>query len=170
MTYYTSRRAFLGVVTRFCGLAGWGDRIGLSRGNEREPSQRSLQSVDSRAVPANKGIWTSAEELAELSDSGPLWRNVESAADRPTKPPDLSEQDQKNSVHVLAKALVYARTGEQRYRDQVVLNCLQAIGTEAGRTLALARKLLAYVFAADLVGLPPDEDQEFREWLAAVRH
>ena len=41
-----------------------------------------------------------------------------------------------------------------------------AIDTEiGGRTLALGRELVAYVIAADLVGLTPSEDAVFRDWL-----
>ncbi len=71
-------------------------------------------------------------------------------------------------MRVLAKALVYARTGEESYREEVVENLMEAIGTEeGGRTLALGRELVAYVIAADLINLPADEDEdeEFRDWL-----
>jgi hypothetical protein len=71
-----------------------------------------------------------------------------------------------NNVHTLAKALVFARTGEPRYRDEVRHLCMAAIGTErGGRTLALGRELAAYVIAADLVGLEREEDAKFRDWL-----
>jgi hypothetical protein len=66
----------------------------------------------------------------------------------------------------MAKALVFARTKDQRYRTEVINACMAAIGTEkGGRTLALGRELAAYVIAANLVGLPPSEDQRFRTWL-----
>jgi len=59
------------------------------------------------------------------------------------------------NVRVLANALVFARTGDPARRARVVEACRAAMGTEAGgRTLALGRELLAYVVAADLVGLP----------------
>ncbi|UCC52974.1 MAG: alginate lyase family protein [Anaerolineaceae bacterium] len=73
-----------------------------------------------------------------------------------------------NNVYVLAKALVFARTGELDYREDVIDNLMAAIGTEqGGRTLALGRELVAYVIAADLVNLPAeeDEDRRFRSWL-----
>jgi hypothetical protein len=71
-----------------------------------------------------------------------------------------------NNVYVLAKALVYARTGVQRYRTEVRQNCMAAINTElGGETLALGRELAAYVIAADLVGLEPSEDVAFSAWL-----
>lgn len=119
-----------------------------------------------RPVPRNAGIWTSAKELAVLPTSGPAWQHLKEVADHPTALPDLSNQDQTNNCQVLAKALVYARTGEQRYREIVIDNCMKVIGTEqGGRTLALGRNLAAYVIAADLVGLELEQDRRFRTWL-----
>lgn len=98
--------------------------------------------------------------------SGIGWENMKNHADRDAGLPNLSDQDQKNNVYVLAKALVYARTGEEKYRQEVISQCMAAIGTErGGRTLALGRELAAYVIAADLVGLPAAEDAAFRAWL-----
>ena len=120
---------------------------------------------------AGKGIWIGAEEIAALPTSGPAWENLRAEADEPTGTPDLSNQDDDVNVRVLAKALVFARTGDARYRTEVIDACRRAIGTEdGGRTLALGRELAAYVIAADLVGLPPDLDAPFRSWLASVRH
>lgn len=114
------------------------------------------------------GIWISAPELARLPTSGPAWEHLKEQADRSEGDPRLRNQDQNNNVLVLAKALVYARTGEESYREEVIENLMAAIGTEeGGRTLALGRELVAYVIAADLINLPADEeeDEEFRDWL-----
>jgi hypothetical protein len=114
------------------------------------------------------GIWLSKEELASLPISGLAWDQLKAAADQDPGQPDLSDQDQLNDVYVLAKALVYARTGEHKYRDEVIENIMEAMGTEdGGRTLALGRGLVAYVIAADLVNLPADADtdRKFRAWL-----
>ncbi len=117
---------------------------------------------------ASKGIWISPDELAALPMSGPAWKRLKQHADAPAGVPNLKDQDQENNVNVLAKALVYARTGQAGYRDEVRAQCMAAIGTEVGgRTLALGRELAAYVIAADLVGLEPSEDQIFRTWLRA---
>jgi hypothetical protein len=115
---------------------------------------------------SSRGIWISREELASLPTSGPAWQHIQEVADRPIKQPDLKDQDQTNNVAVLAKSLVYGRTGEPKYRAEVIDHCLQAIGTEkGGRTLALGRNLAAYVIAADLVGLEPADDERFSAWL-----
>jgi hypothetical protein len=111
-------------------------------------------------------IWITPEEIATLPDSGPAWENVLAAASRNTNNPDLSNQEDMVNVWVLAKALVYVRTGHEKYRNDVIQACSKAIDTElGGRTLALGRELISYVIAANLVGLPENRDRDFRAWL-----
>ena len=115
---------------------------------------------------ASKGIWISREEISKLPTSGEAWQNVKSAADESTDSPNISDQNDPTNVRVMAKALVYVRTGDERYRQDVIAACMAAIGTEkGGRTLAMGRELIAYVIAADLVDMPADKDQTFRTWL-----
>lgn len=122
-------------------------------------------------IAATKGIWISRAELAQLPTSGSAWETLKAAADAPTELPTLSDQDSKANTTVLAKALVFARTGEQQYRDQVVeaLKVITFNNTEdGGRTLALGRELAAYVIAADLIDLAsydPSLDGQFRQKL-----
>ncbi len=117
------------------------------------------------------GIWISSEELAKLPTSGPAWKNLKEAADENAGTPDLSNQNDKTNVLILAKALVFARTGEAKYRDQVMeaLQVLTYGNTESGgRALALGRELGAYVIAADLINLAeynPSLDVQFRQKL-----
>lgn len=119
-----------------------------------------------RVRAAREGVWISRDEIMALPMSGPAWNALKAQADQPAGIPVLSDQDQTNNVYVLAKALVYVRTGIASYRDTVVWNCMQAIDTElGGRTLALGRELAAYVIAAELVGLDPGDDLVFRTWL-----
>jgi len=102
--------------------------------------------------------------------AGPAWSNVLAEANKATGTPDLSNQDDDTDVRVLAKALVFARNGDERYRTEVIAACRAAIGTEmGGRTLALGRNLIGYVIAADLVGLPAADDAAFRSWLEECR-
>jgi len=115
------------------------------------------------------GIWTSAKEIAALPMSGEAWRRLKRDADVDWGIPNISDQEDRVNVYTMAKALVYARTGIESYRDEVITLCMQAIGTEeGGRSLALARNLGAFVIAADLVTLPPEEDAIFRGWLREV--
>jgi hypothetical protein len=123
-------------------------------------------------IPPRGALWIDPVRLAALPTSGPEWENVLRAAQEPTGAPDLSDQEDPTNVRVLAKALVAARTGDERHRAEVVAACLAAMGTErGGRTLALGRELAAYVIAADLVGgIPGERGRAFSEWLASVRH
>jgi hypothetical protein len=121
-------------------------------------------------APAPREIWISRAAIRALPDSGRAWDALLAEARRPIVAPNLSNQEDGSNVRALAKALVYVRTGEERYRDHVVTAVGRAIGTEkGGRTLALGRNLLAWVIAADLVGLPEAEDRAFRAWLDGVR-
>jgi hypothetical protein len=120
-----------------------------------------------RTAACAQEIWLSADEVQALPVSGPAWEHIKGAADSVIGPPNLSDQDQDHNVLILAKALVYARTGESGYRIEVIRNCLAAIGTEqGGTTLALGRELAAYVIAADLIGF---RGEPFTAWLRQCR-
>lgn len=119
-----------------------------------------------RPPPEGRGIWISHEEIQRLPMSGPAWDALLNQANVSAGVPNVSDQNQDNNVYVLAKALVYVRTGDERYRTEVRSNCMAAVDTElGGRTLALGRELLAYVIAADLVGLEDREHDIFKAWL-----
>ena len=116
------------------------------------------------------GIWITPAEIAALPTSGPAWNALNSWASQTIASPDLSDQNDPDNVITMAKALVYARTGNATYRLEVLDAITRMMGTEAtGRTLALGRELIAYVIAADLVGLPADLDLRFRTFLVQVR-
>jgi hypothetical protein len=142
----------------------------------------AIATVDGFAQTHEAGIWISPVELAQLKMEGVHWKRLKSQAQSPAGSPNLSDQDQKNNVYVLAKALVYARCHLEpahaqcsdilleSLHDEVVSQVINAMGTETGgSTLALGRKLAAYVIAADLVGLPPEKEQIFQSWLREVR-
>jgi hypothetical protein len=105
--------------------------------------------------------------------SGAAWTNLKSWADASPGSPDIQNQDSSNDLNVLAKALVYARTGNATYRTAVVSQLRAAVGTEdGGRTLALARNLPGYVIAADLIDLRSADAafdaNTFRPWLRGL--
>lgn len=117
------------------------------------------------------GIWIDRGSVPSIPTGGPGWAVLEQYADRVLPPPNISDTDQSNPANIIvfAKALYYARTGDGRYREEVIAACEEVIGTEVkGTTLELGRKLISYVLAADLVGLPPESDRRFREWLVYV--
>ena len=131
----------------------------------------ALACVAARPVPVSDddGIWISRGELARLPAEGPAWERLLELASEDASP-NVRDQDDRADVVTLAKALVHARTGEERFAEEVREACMAAIDTERdGRVLALGRNLVGYVIAADLVGLPRDADRRFREWLERAR-
>lgn len=122
-------------------------------------------------VPGS-GIWISQAEILALPTSGAAWNDMKTNADANAGAPTVCDGTSNNNVLVLAKALVYARTGVEGYRTAVRQDVMGIIGTEDGATcesLALGRELAAYVISADLVGLSATEDVTFRAWLTGVR-
>ena len=122
-----------------------------------------------KSIITGSSIWISAEELANLPTTGPAWENMKRVADTPTGLPKISDQSNMVDVQTMAKALVYTLLHEKRYREEVINNIFMAIGTEWGaRTIALGKNLTGYIIAADLVGLPPEKDRRFKEWLRGL--
>lgn len=115
-----------------------------------------------------KGLWLTPDEIRALPTTGKAWEGVKAAADRTPEAPDLSDQDHPENLNTFARALVYVRTGDTRYRDKVLATLRAVPETEnGGRTLALGRKLGLFVVAADLIGY---RDPGFVAWLKAVRN
>ena len=133
-------------------------------------SDGTLESVAAEVsisvLSAPSGIWIDSDYLMALPTSGPAWESLVSAADTSAVAPNLSDQDDNTDVLTLAKALVGVRLADSTYMAQAQSNIMAAIGTEdGGRTLALGRNLASYIIAADLVGLSPQDDLVFRNWL-----
>jgi hypothetical protein len=119
-------------------------------------------------------IWVSEDDLLRLPTSGPAWERLKAAADDRSGSADIADQNSNHDVMTMARALVYARTGDTSYRRRAAAGIAEAIGTEeGGRTLELGRNLLSYVIAADVIDLREydrEEEAEFRKWLRSVRH
>ncbi len=116
------------------------------------------------------GLWLNTEEIRALPTEGAAWDALVDIASQPVDRPDLANQDAPENVRVLARALVHARTGDPDARHDVLAALKQVRGTERGATvLAVSRELIAYVIAADLVGLDGAERQEFEGWLRKIR-
>jgi hypothetical protein len=119
------------------------------------------------ARTATGGIWMSPAEIAALPTSGPAWNRLSRSAGRPCGTVHLFDQDGATNVCILAKALVFARTGAPSHRTDVVAALEQIVASPlyVGRALALGRELAAYVIAADLIdlaGYDPILDSAFR--------
>ncbi len=114
---------------------------------------------------AQIGIWSSAKELTNKPMAGPAWEAVKQAADNANpNAATVSNQDSNNNTEILAAAIVYARTGDENYKNKVIAACekLSNEGKPADRTLAWARETGAYALAADLVGY---RAPQFELWL-----
>lgn len=157
-------------------LLGCGERGSPPAGGNARPgaahASTELRSADAPALRRGSsvpGIWIHAAEIATLPADGPAWEALHRTANAPVPAPELSNQDTRTNVTVLAQALVFARTGEERYRNAVLAAVRRAMGTEhGGSTLPLSRKLISYVIAAELVTLTPELDSQFRLWLRGV--
>ena len=127
-----------------------------------EPTATIEPPIDERAQEPYLGIWISREEIGRLPTSGPAWEKVLEIANKKAGGPDLNDKDDPVNVRVLAKALLFARLGEEAYRADVV-KALKSVTYEnsekGGNTLALGRELVAYVIAADLINLPQHDPQ-----------
>jgi hypothetical protein len=111
--------------------------------------------------------------LLALPTTGPAWEALRAVADEDPGRPNLRDQDDRHAVHMLAAALVFARTGEASYGVRARDGVMAAIGTERrganNSILALGRQLAAYVLAADFARLSGQEDAKFRAWLDDIR-
>ena len=104
--------------------------------------------------------------MAGLPTSGPAWQGVLTWAAKTASSPTVSDQDDPDNVVVLAQALVYARTGDQVMRSQVLTALGKVQTSSIGRALALGRELGAYVLAADYIGY---RDPAFVAWVSRMR-
>ncbi len=124
----------------------------------------TLVAVAATSCVAQIGIWTSVAELKTIPASGPAWDSILMGASQDCANPNIANQDDNTNVYVLAAAIVYARTGDSRYKNKVVAACdkLAAKGNPGGLTLAWGREVGAYAMAADLAGY---RAPAFETWL-----
>ncbi|HYM63580.1 MAG TPA: hypothetical protein VES61_02770 [Gaiellaceae bacterium] len=138
------------------------------------PGTSSGSSSPAKVRSPEAGMWISRAEVKRLPMVGPAWDAVKFAADGDLGVPQISDQKSGHDVNTLAVALVYARTGDRRYREKAADAIWSAVRTERGGTvLALARNLLSYVIAADLIDFKAYDrarERRFRSWLMKVRN
>lgn len=153
--------------------AAWRDTDGDGLPDEVIGYSTLVEDLDDNGDGTNEmtvaGIWLSADELSVLSTNNVQWDNLVYEANQTILNIDVAESDSWADVVTMAKALVYARTGNETYRTQVIDACMDAIGTETnGSSLALGRNLGGFIIAADLVKLPRSDDMPFRDWLRTM--
>lgn len=120
-------------------------------------------------LASKAGIWLSASEVRALPTKGSAWKQVKTAADAALGPANIADEASDHDVNTLAVALVSVRTGQRKYATKATQAIMSAIGTEdGGSSLALARNLVSYVVAADLVGLSGTNAESFTTWLRGV--
>jgi hypothetical protein len=131
-------------------------------------------------------VWLSPIEIRALPIAGDAgcdarcaaaWTLLRQAASVAPARPSLWDQDETTGNFVLAKALVAVRVNDlslaQELSRQIVSLLQSAIGTEFGaRSLAVGRKLAAYVVSAEVIGLsriePNFDELVFRPWLRSL--
>jgi hypothetical protein len=142
-----------------------------SSGNE-SGSTTSDTETDGDPTPID-GIWLSPDEIAQLPMEGPAWENVLSRANLEVVAPNLNERNT-DATTTVAKALVFARTGDVTYGDEVRAILQAVMGTEDGEdVLAVLRNTQGYVIAADLAKiaeLDPELDDALRTWMEKLLH
>lgn len=110
----------------------------------------------------------SRANLMALPTSGAEWESVKASADAPASP-DLCNQDNKADVNALAAGIVYARTGDEAYRNRAInlINAAMASQTDGcgNAVLAMGRQLGGYVLAADFANY---RDTTFIDWLGMI--
>lgn len=122
-------------------------------------------------TPTTSYILIDPNHIKTLPTNGVAWDNVFAAAQLNTDNPNLSDQNDKTDTNLLAKALVWVRTNENKYRDEVIVGIKNAIGTETGAgILAIVRNIQSIVVAADLISLDEPFKNEFTIWLSNLRH
>lgn len=154
-------------------VAAWRDTDGDGLPNEVVGYSALAEDLDDNGDGTNEmsmaGIWISADELSVLSTNNVQWDNLMEEASLSIYDTHISNPDEWADVVAMAKALVYAKTGNSAYRTQVIDACADAIGTETnGSSLALGRNLGGFIIAADLVKLPRSDDMLFRDWLKTM--
>jgi hypothetical protein len=144
------------------------------------------------------------DRLASLPTNTPAYQSMKATADHAMTTLDLTEPASGASpwlpnyapnangigkgAQTLAAALVYARTGDQAYKDFVVRVNRFIIGSETedpnngetddrDKSLAVMRQISAYILAADLVGMDRrvtgsragEQSKEWVTWLGELR-
>jgi hypothetical protein len=126
------------------------------------------------------GIWVSADELQSQPTSGSVWNDLVEHADGGSiwgsrdLTPTLYINNGYHNVYTYANALVWARTGDDTYRNRArdeIAEIIANWNTDLGDTRALpvGRNLGLYPISAELIDLASFDarlDGEFRLWLA----
>jgi hypothetical protein len=171
-----SRRARLNLIRQQApSLAGDAIAVGPATGAPAAAGAASPPAPAAGRLPARRtgSVLVTPAEIAARPTAGPAWKALKAVADAALGRADLADEVSDHDVRTLAAALVAARTGSATHRTKATSGIEAAIGTErGGRVLGLARNLVSYVVAADVLDLrryDPALDERFRTWLGGVR-
>ena len=138
----------------------------------------SFQGANAQEIGGN-GIWMSKAELNKLPVTGASWNSLVSYAKSNTNDPNLSNQDDETDTNTIAKALVYARTGNTTYANEVLYTLQRVVelnpisSSLEWNELGASRSIGSYAIAADLIDLknyaPSFDKNQFRAWLDKAR-
>jgi hypothetical protein len=126
------------------------------------------------APGGGSGIWISRAEIKSLPTHGAAWRSLLDAANGSCGWANLYDVSDDTNTCILAKALVYARTGKVAYREDVIIELKRIVQSSlySGGILSLGRNLGTYVVAADIIDLQNVNsalDLNFRRLLRTLR-
>jgi hypothetical protein len=159
--------------------SAWRDTDGDGWPNEVVGYSTLIEDMDDNGDGTNdflySHIWVSPSNIINLATNTAQWTNLwdDAQEDFQSEGINIYDKDNNANVYAMAKALVYARTGIESYRAEVISACM-AITTNVyaqdnEHELALCRNLGAFVIAAELVGLPREQDMLFRDWLLEIK-
>lgn len=130
----------------------------------------SLAACQPAGPTVRHGLWTSRAELAVLPTSGAAWQRVLTTARGSWGTPSLADNNATHDTSTLAGALVAVRTGDPAMLAKTRASIMSVTRiTSFSRVLELSRNIPAYVIAADLVGLPAQDDATFRAYISRLR-
>lgn len=149
-----------------------GDLEGYNRGYEDGRAHCGGRTTTTQTPPppvpdkGSEGIWILPSEIMALPNGGSAWQRVEDRAGGPWPDADIGNQNSTHNIHVLACAYYSVRTKSDIARTRVFNEIAAMVNNAKPTALALARNLLAYIVAADVVGL---REPWFINWLDWVR-
>jgi hypothetical protein len=123
----------------------------------------------------SKGLWAAEDELKQNPMSGPAWEAVLAAASADFSKPVIANNNSNDDVNCLAAAIVYARTGNQAYRNKVIAALdfnvtREHPGFDNNGILPWCRNVGAYALAANLVNYStPALEKWFRDMVETYK-
>jgi hypothetical protein len=122
--------------------------------------------IVSQTANAQKGLWSSEAELKKNPVAGQAWEAVLEAANTDFSKPVINNNNSNDDVNCLAAAIVYARTGNNLYREKVISALEYNVskgnpGFDSNGILTWCRNTGAYALAADLIGY---HNKRIEEW------